>query len=617
SLRPHFVHLQQTFMEQLGNQEKDDVISIGVFNSRANPREFSRPGRMTAMAEEAIKQNALLYFFTSKDIDFDNKTIKGDIYENKEWKRVTAPFPDVINNITAGRILQSERRLRREIPFTSFGVGNKFTLPVQMLKHREYANLLVPFRVCKDKTSIYNFLEKFNHVVFKELGSNRGENIYFVNKRGNRFIFLDNQKETIMNKVVFDQFIEKTILKEKDSYIIQRYIHTRTKDDEPYHCRAQVQKDGNGKWVLSFMYASIGDNRGNLSNLNRGGRNEELSDFLMNQFGEKQGKKYDKTLRKLAIDIAMHLDKIYGFGIEELGIDLAVDDQGEIWMHEANNGPVTRYDEDKRAVHTIAYAKYIAKNGIMYTDSTTKHALRKGQFKAKKSSLPIAETSEKLAIGVLNRNKTNDEFNEILAKEAKQHNVSLYSFHNRDIDFDLGLVKGNFFEDNTWIEQIAEYPDVIIDRLNMRGHENPQYIYEELDEIPFTNDYPIYTGTRFSLYESIQNKQEIANYFTPYQAVDRLYRVIQFIENYDEVRLVPNKFSFKYRVAMIETLEDNSYRINKDGKVKVHSMLTLRHTVQDMIEKDSYIVQECARPEFSYGAKAEIHVHLMKHAENN
>jgi len=617
SLRPHFVHLQQIFIEQLGNQKKDKAISIGVFHSWGNPKDFTPKPRLNALIIEAKKQNALLYFFTSKDVNFENKSIEANTFHNNHWESVTISFPDVINNVGAGNISQVERRLRREVPFTTFHVGNKYTLPKQMIKHNKFTELLVPFRVCKDEAGVYDFLGKNNRAVFKALGSNRGENIYFVYKNGNRYVFLDHKKERIMNEKDFNYFVDNIILKEKNSYIIQKYIHARTNSDEPYHFRSHVQKNGEGKWLITNIFTGIGNKKSNLSNISSEVTIKNFTTFLIDEHGEKSGEYYKNKILKLSIDIAQHLDKIYGFGLCELGLDFTIDNHGEIWMHEANNGPQTNYHEEKRAIHLIAYAKYIAKNGIMYTDSTTKHALRKGQFQAKKSSLPIARTSEKLAIGVLKRNNTNDKFNEILAKEAEQHNVSLYSFHHRDIDFDLELVKGNFFENSTWVEKISEYPEVIIDRLNMRGHENPQYIYEELDEIPFTNEYPIYTGTRFSLYESIQNKQEIANYFTPYQAVDRLYRVIQFIENYDEVRLVPNKFSSKYSIAVIESLGDKSYRIIKDGKVKEHSMLTLRHAIQDMIEKNSYIVQEFARPEFSYGAKAEIHVHLMKHAENN
>src|SRR5699024_1996673 len=143
---------------------------------------FTPKPRLNALIIEAKKQNALLYFFTSKDVNFENKSIEANTFHNNHWESVTISFPDVINNVGAGNISQVERRLRREVPFTTFHVGNKYTLPKQMIKHNKFTELLVPFRVCKDEAGVYDFLGKNNRAVFKALGSNRGENIYFVYK---------------------------------------------------------------------------------------------------------------------------------------------------------------------------------------------------------------------------------------------------------------------------------------------------------------------------------------------------------------------------------------------------------------------------------------------------
>src|SRR5690625_2395564 len=136
SLRPHLVRLNQTFIDVVGNQKKDKVISIGVFHSWANPRKFLPDARLKAIVGEANKQNSEIYFFTSDDVDFENELIHAIIFHNDFWKSVTIPFPDVIDNIGGGRISQTERKLRREIPFTSFHVGNKYTLPKRMIKYR-------------------------------------------------------------------------------------------------------------------------------------------------------------------------------------------------------------------------------------------------------------------------------------------------------------------------------------------------------------------------------------------------------------------------------------------------------------------------------------------------
>src|SRR5699024_11845108 len=93
------------------------------------------------------------------------------------------------------------------------------------------------------------------------------------------------------------------ILAEKGSYIIQRYIHTRTNNDEPYHFRSHVQKNHEGKWVLVHIYPRIGNKRSNLSNISTEGRVEDFSTFLKEQYGVKKGKQYEDEILQLSLDV--------------------------------------------------------------------------------------------------------------------------------------------------------------------------------------------------------------------------------------------------------------------------------------------------------------------------
>ncbi len=145
------------------------------------------------------------------------------------------------------------------------------------------------------------------------------------------------------------------------------------------------KKNASGKWQVTYIYPRIGNKKSNLSNISTEGRIEDFHEFLMNEYGDKQGKKYAEDILKLSIDVAWNLDKLYGMAIDELGLDFAIDDKGKIWMHEANNGPQTAFHEDQRAVNTIGYAKYIYKNGIVH--SLSANSIQKNQFNSHTSNL--------------------------------------------------------------------------------------------------------------------------------------------------------------------------------------------------------------------------------------
>ncbi|MDY0393995.1 YheC/YheD family protein [Virgibacillus halophilus] len=346
---PKLKRIETIIRHELAPIKPNEIRSIGVFHSFYNPLDFYPEERVNAMVKESERQHARLLFFTSNDVNFDKEEIDAKVWVNGKWEHVKSPFPDVINNVGAGKRTQTDRKLRKLIPFTSFHVGNKYTLPKKMAEYRKYTDLLVPFLVCKNEKNVYDFLDKNNKVVFKYLLSNRGENIYFVTKKGSRYIISTHKKEKIMNHEAFNQWLQAVILREKGSFIMQRYIHTRTKQDEPYHFRAHVQKDGKGRWTLTHIYPRIGSKKSNLSNVVTDGRVEDFHDFLMNEYGESIGSTHETNILGLSLEIARHLDKLYGLALDELGIDLAIDDQGKYWMHEANNGPQTAYHEQKKS----------------------------------------------------------------------------------------------------------------------------------------------------------------------------------------------------------------------------------------------------------------------------
>src|SRR5699024_11336556 len=102
----------------------------------------------------------------------------------------------------------------------------------------------------------------------------------------------------------------------------------------PYDIRAHMQKNEKGAWQITKIYPRIGSKDSILSNISRGGRTENLKDFLTSQFGEQTGKTYDNMLRNLSIDLTEYLDSIHNFFFVELTLDLVF---YEIWCFRLND----------------------------------------------------------------------------------------------------------------------------------------------------------------------------------------------------------------------------------------------------------------------------------------
>lgn len=611
SFAPELKKLHQTFIETQGNQKQDKTISIGFFNSTRNPKDFYTAERFNATVYESKKQNTNLYFFTSKDINFEEKQVNADVFQDGSWTSTLIPYPDVIHNIGVGKQSHEERKLRRILPFTSFFVGNKFTLPKRMLENKDYAELLVPFIPCAHEDDINAFIEKNGRVVFKALGSNRGENIYFLNKKGNRYILLDQKKESILTQDALSNFIQNIILAKKGSYIVQRYIHTRTRNNEPYHFRAHVQKNGEGQWQLTHIYPRIGNKKSNLSNISTEGRIENFAQFLIDEYGEKKGSQYEEEILDLSIKITLHLDKLYGLRLDELGIDFAIDDAGRIWMHEANNGPQTSFHEELRAINTIAYAKYIAKNGILHRESVERIGLPKDQFEARTGGLSSMEIKEQQVIGALMPNSDSKSLLDKIAEQAKLQNMVFYYFTPKDIDFNDMLIRGTYNDGHQWETMVFNYPDIIVDFIKSNNGNIHEIMYEELGHIPFTNNWSIKKTTRTDIYNMINDDKTSINFLK----VTRLRDVFQLLEKHGKVILKPEIISANATYAIEKV--DKRYKITSKNKIKEYHEIQLRNFIVELLDKTTFIVQADNREKTSNGQLPEILVHLMRNENNN
>lgn len=594
------------------SQESTEVkkLRIGVYGFR-NPLDFYPKPRIDAMVEESEKQNNILYFFGDDDVNFSEETIHATFYQNGEKKQEYVSFPDVINN-TSTKKTHTSRKLHRMIPFTNyFFVGNKVSLPERLLQTgNKYVRLLVPFQQCQSIEQIHTFLANNPKVVFKHLRANRGENIYFVTKKNQRYILLVQKKETILTAEGFDKWLNNVILKENNSYIIQKYIHTRTKNNEPFHIRAHVQKNADGDWQLTYIYPRIGNKKSNLSNISTEGRIENFQDFLIEQYGEKQGKKYTENILELSIDVAWNLDKLYGMAIDELGLDFAIDDKGRIWMHEANNGPQTAFHEEKRAVNTIAYAKYIYENGIVH--SVSANSLRyKNQFNARTSNLSTRKDKNQIVLGLIvpSIQKTTP-LQKALLEAAEDKNTDICLIRPSDIDFENMLIRGHFNEEDEWKPYISSYPDIIFDRLKAKENEGLQIIYEEFEDIPFINSWSNQILNVTSLYERLKEDNNLTTLLPDYSRVKKVRDVFHWVNTYHLIKLT---LEATREVMYVYQLPNNKFELLTRKGTKIFSEFQLKQHFQKNLSKKRVMVEAAPK----HFPMQQFTLHLMKDLNSN
>lgn len=624
SLLPQLRTLKERYKEYELDISKSKLC-IGVFMDEINPREFLPDHKINALAKEGENQKVDIIFFSSEDVNFEKKIIVGDVYQNGGWARISKSFPDVIYNVGITVVSKQsliERRLRKEIPFTNFGLGNKYYLPEKLIKNRKYAELLVPFKLILETSTVYEFLEQNTKAVIKSILGSQGSSVFFVEKKSGHYIIHEGKKKSVLGQQKFSEWVYNILAVKDNTFIIQEYVESRTRDGEPFDIRAHMQKNSKGEWQITKVYPRIGHRKSILSNISQGGRTEDIDTFLNQEFGKKGGQ-YSTKLKELVSDLTFHVDKLFSFSLSDIGIDITIDKNGRFWMHEINNEPGTTYHSEDWATNIVGYATYIAKNGIYTTNEFQKRDKIKGEFNAKVSKLQITNLDkEEITIGMLMSELEDKTLAVACAYVAKYEGIHFYYFTPKDIDFETRMVRGYFYDNKEWTPKVVRYPDVVYDRLRLRGIENNESvaqrlgdykaIYEELEGIPVTNEFYGDSISKLEVYDKLLETEELNDIIIPYQKVNRTKDIFDYIKKYGSVIVKPEVGSFAKGVHLVSQLESGEYLVGERDSKKVYNEWSLTKYLSKLIGKGTFLAQKYIETRTKEGNPFDIRVHLMK-----
>lgn len=344
------------------------MTTIGMLHHRLDPETVLKSYAYAAVAKA---EGVDFFYFTPRRVDFSTRKIQGKVLEKGKWVEKTVSFPDVIYNAGSPEKLAASRdiinRLRKEIPFTTNSIGNKWNVTRRLKEAKEFENYLIPSEVVTKKEAFQKLMTIYKKVVFKPVEGRKGKGIYFISKVG--LTAYDIQQDTTSKRYTEAQlnaFLTERFAEE--SYIVQPYIQSKMKSGQVFDFRIHVQKNGEGKWVITTAYPRVAPSGSIIPNINNGGFTNYLEPFLALEFQE-EAFNMKRMLEHFGLSLAQHLDEIqmnkFGEVIDEIGIDVGVDEQQKIWIYEVNwrpGCPPAFYLELDVVRHSIQYAVYLAKN---------------------------------------------------------------------------------------------------------------------------------------------------------------------------------------------------------------------------------------------------------------
>ncbi|MGF9967081.1 YheC/YheD family protein [Bacillus rhizoplanae] len=335
---------------------------IGMLHHRSNPNNVKKAYAYAAVAKA---EGVNFFYFTPGNVNLEKQKILGKAYENGKWIEKEFPFPDAIYNASypvSDKAEQVFDYLSERIPFTSHSIGDKLTVYNRIKQAKEFEQYLIPFKVLTDVQIFFDMIKRYKKVIIKPRSGHQGGGIVLIEKHGTNHYKINEAGilSTIDEKQLLNLISNK--IQEPD-YLVQRFISSQTKSGLVFDFRLHVQKNGEGKWVITSIYPRIGRFGTITSNMGSGGYSAYLDIFLKTEFDNSW---YDiqRYLEQFALSFSNHFDSLYdNESLDELGIDVGIDENQKLWLFEVNwrPGPPTIYSVELDVVkNTILYAKYLA-----------------------------------------------------------------------------------------------------------------------------------------------------------------------------------------------------------------------------------------------------------------
>src|SRR5699024_779723 len=169
-------------------------------------------------------------------------------------------------------------------------------------------------------------------------------------------------------------------------------------------------------------------------------------------------------------------------------------------------------------------------------------------------------------------------------------------------------------------DKIVEYPNVIYDRFRLRGVKQYNNVYEELEGIPFTNEFYGNSISKLEVYDKLKATGELNDVLIPYKRVDKIKDIFDFIDKYGAVIIKPEVGSFARGLHYISKIDKNKYflsiRESEQEREMEYTEVELRKYFNELIDKNVFIVQQYIKSRTIDNHPFDVRVHMMKNGKN-
>ncbi|WP_332634144.1 YheC/YheD family protein [Halalkalibacter flavus] len=279
-----------------------------------------------------------LFSFTPKDINWRKRTIRGVCLKNNTCETEIFRFPDAVYNRCYRKKKKTIRKLEKYIGknkcFNAITYFNKWRI-YKILSSNNLGKLL-------PSTSLYHpdllaeQLTTNKRLILKPSYGSLGRHIYLIESTKDNIIKV--YQDSLTPRYMFDDInlLLETItdLIGKKNYILQKEIKLAKVRGKMVDLRILIQKDRHGRWGFTKGISRVAPYNFFITNVSeRIYEMDETLEMLVSDPLKRNA--MIQEIQETCIKVSQILEEKIGL-LGEIGIDMALDENGRIWIIEVN-----------------------------------------------------------------------------------------------------------------------------------------------------------------------------------------------------------------------------------------------------------------------------------------
>lgn len=295
-----------------------------------------------------------VYVFFPRSVRWAAKQVEGYTFQttSNQWAKKLWPLPNYVydrcfygdkNLYEKYQVHINKLKQNHSIQFLGQGLKGKWAVMQILAREPQLIPHLPLTEAYQGNEHVHRFLAKYEQAILKPQSGSQGKRIVHISLQGNETYILHGRdrrnqpfRQTLTGRHNFNRWLVQYTGASK--YLIQAYLTLTASTGEAYDIRSLMQKNKQGQWELTGIALRRGKPGSLTSNLHGGGHAERAEPFLRSEFGNLRAKNILAKVQDLSMKIPSVLEASHG-RLLELGIDLGIDKQGNVWVLEVNSKP--------------------------------------------------------------------------------------------------------------------------------------------------------------------------------------------------------------------------------------------------------------------------------------